>query len=114
MSLWLYNVQLTNDNSSYYVSIINPYNSINSDPATLNVQARPVTVPLSGYAKTVVADGAIGFWQLNEPTGSSTAVDTVGSFDGTYVAGNGSLLSMCRRASRIILTVLLVLLAARR
>jgi hypothetical protein len=88
--LWLYNVQLTNDSSSYYVSIINPYNSIDSDPATLNVQARPVTVPLSGYAKVVVGDGAVGFWQLNEPTGSSTAVDTVGSFDGTYVAGSGS------------------------
>jgi hypothetical protein len=82
--LWLYNVQSTDDSSSYYVSIANPSTGLDSDPATLNVQARPVTVPVSGYAKVVVADGPTGFWQLNEPTGSTTAVDTVGSFDGTY------------------------------
>jgi Concanavalin A-like lectin/glucanases superfamily len=88
--LWLYNVPLAADGSTYYVSITNPSTSIDSDPATLNVQARPVNVPISGYANVVVADGPIAFWQLNEPTGSGTAVDTVGSFDGTYLAGAGS------------------------
>src|SRR5665213_16058 len=88
--LWLYNVQLTNDGSSYYVSITNPSTGFNSDPATLNVQARPVTVPVNGYAKVVVADGPIAFWQLDETTDSSTAVDTVGSFDGAYYTGAGS------------------------
>ncbi len=88
--LWLSNVQLTNDGSSYYVSIINPYTTIDSAAATLNVQARPVSVPVSGYGKVVVADGPIAYWQLNEPAGSTTAIDTVGSFDGTYIPGAGS------------------------
>jgi hypothetical protein len=88
--LWLQNVQLASNGASYYVTVSNPYTSINSDPATLNVQARPVNVPINGYAKVVVADGPVAFWQLNEPNGSSTAVDTVGSFDGSYVPGTGS------------------------
>ncbi len=88
--LWLSNVQLTNDGASYYVSIINPYTSINSDPATLNVQARPVNETIDGYAKVVLGDGPVAFWQLSETSSASTAVDTVGSFDGTYVAGTGS------------------------
>ena len=88
--LWLSNVQLTNDGATYYVSVINPYTPIDSAPATLNVQARPVTNSINGYAKVVVADGPVAFWQLDEPTDSTTAVDTVGSFDGTYLPGAGS------------------------
>ncbi len=88
--LWLYNVQLTNDASSYYVVVSNPSTTVVSDPATLNVQSRPVTVPVTGYAKVVVADGPTAFWQLDEPAGSTNAVDTVGSFDGSYIAGSGS------------------------
>ena len=89
--LWLSNVQLTNDGSSYYVSVINPYTSIDSDPATLNVQARAVNVPITKYAKVVVADNPVAYWRLDEPDGSGTAVDAVGSFDGIYVAGAGSI-----------------------
>lgn len=87
--LWLYNVQLTDDGSTYYVSVTNPSTTIDSGPATLNVQARPINVATNGYAKIVVADGPIAFWQLNETSGD-TAVDTIGSFDGTYLAGAGS------------------------
>jgi hypothetical protein len=89
-TLWLSNVQLTNDGATYYVSVINPYTSIDSVSATLNVQARPVTVPITKYAKVVVADGPVAYWRLDEPDGSSTAVDAVGSFDGAYVTGAGS------------------------
>ena len=88
--LWLYNVQLTNDGASYYVSIINPYTNIDSAPATLNVQVRPVTVPISGYASVVVADKPSAYWRLDEPAGSATAVDAVGSFDGTYATNSGT------------------------
>jgi hypothetical protein len=88
--LWLSDVPLTNDGASYYVTISNPYTNLQSAPATLNVQARPVNVPITGYAKVVVADDPVAYWRLDETTGSSTAVDAVGSFDGTYVAGNGS------------------------
>jgi hypothetical protein len=89
-TLWLKNVQPGDDGSTYYASVINPYTSINSAPATLNVQARPVTVPLYGYAKVVVADGPVAYWQLDEPNGSTVAVDSVGSFDGSYAPGAGS------------------------
>ncbi|MGA9450634.1 MAG: LamG domain-containing protein, partial [Verrucomicrobiia bacterium] len=88
--LWLSNVQLTNDGSTYYVSVINPYTSQDSGPATLNVQARAVNVPITKYAKVVVADNPVAYWRLDEPDGSSTAVDAVGSFDGAYIAGAGS------------------------
>ena len=89
-TLWLSNVQLTNDGATYYVSVINPYTSIDSGSATLNVQARPVTNQITGYAKVVMADGPVAYWQLDETNGSNTAVDTAGSFDGTYIAGAGS------------------------
>ena len=88
--LWLYNVQLTNDSDSYFVAIGNPYTSIDSDPATLNVQARAVSVATNGYAQVVIADGPVAYWRLDEASGSSDAVDAVGSFDGTYTAGSGS------------------------
>ena len=88
--LWLSNVQLANNGATYYVSVINPYTSIDTLPATLNVQARPVTNPTNGYAKVVMADGPVAYWQLDEPNGSTTAVDAVGSFDGTYLPGTGS------------------------
>jgi hypothetical protein len=86
----LSNVQLANDGSSYYVSVMNPYTTNDSSPATLTVQARPVTKTPTGYAKVVVADGPVAYWQLDEPDGSTVAVDTVGSFDGTYIAGAGT------------------------
>ena len=88
--LWLSNVQLTNNGASYYVSVINPYTSLDSAPATLNVQARAVDVPITRYAKVVVADGPVAYWRLDETSGSTTATDAVGSFDGTYVPGAGS------------------------
>jgi hypothetical protein len=89
-TLWLNNVQLADDNTTYFVRVINPYTQIDSDPATLTVQARPVTVPVSGYAKIVMADDPVAFWRLDEPEGSGTAVDAAGSFDGTYTAGAGT------------------------
>jgi hypothetical protein len=89
-TLWLSNVQLTNDGATYYISVINPYTSIDSGSATLNVQARPVTNQITGYAKVVMADGPVAYWQMDETNGSTTAVDTAGSFDGTYIAGAGS------------------------
>ncbi len=87
--LWLSNVQLTNDGASYYVTISNPYTNMDSEPATLNVQARAVNVPMTRYANVVEADGPVAYWRLDETNGGGTAVDAVGSFDGTYNAGTG-------------------------
>lgn len=53
--------------------------------------ARSTVVPITGYAKVVTADDPVGYWRLDEPEGSTIAVDAVGSFDGTYdPAGAGA------------------------
>ncbi len=41
-----------------------------------------------GYAQTVLADGPIGYWRLDEPLGATVAKDSSGhGNDGTYVGG---------------------------
>jgi hypothetical protein len=90
-TLWLSNVQLADSEASYYARIANPWNVANTDPATLAVVDRAVTVPVTGYAKVVMADDPVAFWRLNEPDGSATAVDAAGSFDGSYLPGTGTL-----------------------
>jgi hypothetical protein len=90
-TLWLSNVQLTDDQTTYYARISNPWSSTNSETATLTVVSRAVTVPITGYAKVVMADDPVAFWRLNEPDGTPTAVDAAGSFDGTYAAGDGTI-----------------------
>ena len=88
-TLWLSNVQGADDQTTYYAYITNPWSNTNSDPATLTVVPRPVTVPITGYAKVVMADGPVGYWRLDEADGSAGAVDAAGTFDGTYDA-NGA------------------------
>jgi len=88
--LWLSDVQLTNSGANYSVDISNPYTSIDSQPATLTVQPRPVDVPVSPYGALVEADGAVAYWELDETNGSTNAIDAVGSFDGSYTAGSGA------------------------
>lgn len=85
-TLWLSNVPLSDDASTYYAQVSNPWASTNSEPATLSVVARSTVVPITGYAKVVMADGPAGFWRLDEPDGSTVAVDAAGSFDGRYDA----------------------------
>jgi Concanavalin A-like lectin/glucanases superfamily len=89
-TLWLTGLRMADDQSAYYVRVSNPSTATNSDPATLTVQTRTTTVPITGYAKVVMADGPVAYWRLNEPDGTSGAVDAAGSFDGTYNAGAGS------------------------
>jgi len=74
-------------NASFDVVVTNPFTSNNPPSATLNVQARPVTVPITKYAQIVVADSPVAYWRLDETNASGgTATDAVGSFDGTYTA----------------------------
>ena len=89
-TLWLTGVKMSDDQSAYYVHVSNPYTAADSAPATLSVQTRAVAVPITGYAKVLMADGPVAYWRLNESNGASTAVDAAGSFDGTYSAGAGS------------------------
>lgn len=83
-TLWLSNVQLSQSGNQYSVLVTGPGVSSTPAAATLNVTARPENVPLTGYGAIVAADHPVGYWELNEPNGSSTAIDAVGSFDGTY------------------------------
>ena len=86
--LWLTNVQASANGNGYYAEVSNPYIFQDSSTAILTVQARPVNVPITGYASVVVADGPVAYWRLDEPAGSTNAVDAVGSFDGVYSATN--------------------------
>jgi Concanavalin A-like lectin/glucanases superfamily len=83
-TLWLSDVQLAQNGNEYSVLVTGPGVSSSVPPATLSVEARPVNVPLTGYGALVAAAKPVAFWELNEPYGSSTAVDAVGSFNGTY------------------------------
>lgn len=86
-TLWLTNVQPAQDGNEYAVEVTGPVLTSNVPPATLSVQARTEIVPLTGYGAIVAADKPVAYWRLDEPTGSSTAVDAVGSFDGAYTLG---------------------------
>jgi hypothetical protein len=82
-TLWLPAIQLGDNNSSYSARVINPYTTTDSDPATLMVNARAALAPTNLYSKVVMLDGPVAYWRLDEASGP-TALDTVGSFDGTY------------------------------
>ncbi len=90
-TLWLSNVQMAENGYQYEVLVTGPVQSSTTSPAILTVQPRPVSVSLTGYAALVAADKPVALWQLNEPNpiNGSTAVDAVGSFNGTYVTNNG-------------------------
>jgi Concanavalin A-like lectin/glucanases superfamily len=90
-TLWLSNVQQSQSGYQYAVSVTGPAVSSNVPPATLTVQPRAVNVPLTGYGAVVAADKPVAYWRLDESDGSSTAVDAVGSFDGTYTANAGTI-----------------------
>lgn len=90
-SLWLTNVQLSQNNYQYSVNVKGPFTSSGVPAATLNVHARAVNVPLTGYGAVVAADKPVAYWRLDEPNSSATAIDAVGSFDGTYTANAGSI-----------------------
>jgi hypothetical protein len=91
-TLWLNNVQTANA-GSYHAHVTGPFGAADTADALLVVQPRSITVPLTGYAKIIAADDPVAYWRLNEPDGSFTAVDAVGSFDGTYSFRTGLILS---------------------
>ena len=83
-TLWLSGLKAADDQSMYFARVANSFTSTNGAPATLTVDARPVTVPITKYAQVVVADKPTAYWRFDETTGSTVATDAVGSFDGTY------------------------------
>jgi hypothetical protein len=88
-TLWLSNVQLSQNNNNYSVLVTNPFfNSTQS--ATLNVQTRTdPPVSLTGYGAIIAADNPVAYWRLDETSGT-LAEDAVGTFDGAYTPGGGT------------------------
>jgi hypothetical protein len=90
-TLWLNNVQLTNDGSTYYAQMTSPFGSpISSSPATLNVIARPATAALTGYDLIIAADDPVAYWRFDETDASWPALDAIGSFSGAYDTDSGA------------------------
>ena len=91
-TLWLSGLSAATDNgSTFHCKVSTPYGIGDSTDAALTVQPRSVNVPITKYAQVVVADDPVGYWRLNEPDGSGTATDAVGSFDATYTPGSGTI-----------------------
>ena len=86
-TLWVSNLKVADSGAAYFARVTNAFVVTNTDQATLTINARAVNVPLTGYGRIVVADKPTAYWRLDETTGSTTAVDAVGSFDGTYGGG---------------------------
>lgn len=89
-TLWLSNLKLTDDASTYYAHISNPYVSTNSETATLSVIARANPVQLTRYGKVIAADDPVAYWRLDQSSDGEIAVDAIGSFDGTFENASGT------------------------
>jgi hypothetical protein len=83
-TLWLSNVQTSDNGTLYYAHVTGPFGNADSGQASLSVIARTSVAPVTGYSKVVMADKPVAYWRLDETSGSSNALDTVGSFDGAY------------------------------
>ena len=83
-TLWLSGLKLAQSGNAYYAHVTNAFFALDSAQAILTVNPRTVTVPISLYAQVVVADHPVAYWRLDEPDGSTNAVDVVGSFTGAY------------------------------
>ncbi len=89
--LWVDKVTSADSGSTYYATFGNGFHTTNTEPATLTVISRPVSVDVSkGNAKIVMADDPVAYWRLDEASGSTTVIDAAGSFDGTYNDNNGA------------------------
>jgi len=82
-TLWLSNVQTPASGTLYYAQVSNPYGTAPSTQASLTVIARNSEAPTNAYSRVVMADNPVAFWRLDEKNGTN-ALDTAGSFDGTY------------------------------
>jgi Concanavalin A-like lectin/glucanases superfamily len=82
-TLWLSNIQSADSGTFYYAHVTNPYASADSGQASLTVIPRTSEAPTNTYSEVVMADHPVAFWRLDEKSGTN-ALDTAGSFDGTY------------------------------
>ena len=76
----LSNVQHANA-GTYTCFISNPNGSTNSPAAVLTVLD---TATSDGYANTILADGPMAYYRLDETSGATVAHDIVGNYNGIY------------------------------
>ena len=55
-TLWLSDVEMSDDGSSYHARVANPFGSTDSAAATLGVVFRPVLDPIPGYLSLILQD----------------------------------------------------------
>jgi hypothetical protein len=68
------------DAGTYSLTIKNAFGT-NTD-ATANLAV--ITAPTNAVTTAIISNSPVAYWQLNEPSGSATALDLAGSFNGTY------------------------------
>jgi len=82
-TLWLSNIQPSASGNHYYAQVTGPFGNQLSGQASLTVVARTSEAPTNAYSRVVMADNPVAYWRFDETSGT-TALDTAGSFDGTY------------------------------
>ena len=71
------------DQGQYAVTIVNQASLVDSDFVALTVMPRPT----EGYEGLVLAAQPLGYWKLDEASGSTAAYDYCGGFNGLYGGG---------------------------
>jgi hypothetical protein len=72
------------NNGSYYCQVSNPFGSINATAINLTV------VTPSPYQQTLLSFNPLGYWPLNETSGT-TAYDLANGYNGTYIGNDYNL-----------------------
>ena len=76
----------SDDAGAYFLTVSNADGTTN---VTVNLAVVPVPADTGAAETAVISRNPLAFWQLNEPAGSTTAFDLVGSFNGTYGLDSG-------------------------
>jgi hypothetical protein len=72
-------------NAGTYTLTVTNATGTNTATANLTVVADPTNAAVA----SVIANNPLAFWQLNDPVGSTIALDLAGTYNGTYGSGSG-------------------------
>jgi hypothetical protein len=78
----VYNASLPPGSYTIGCAVSNAYGA--GSPPVVTASLTVVPVPTDTYAATILKDGPVAFWRLDEPLNSTTAFDYVGGHDATY------------------------------
>ncbi len=80
-----YTATATLGSTAYSCTVTNGYNGISSTNAG-PIWFTGIALPTNAFSQTLLSDGPIAYWRLNEPAGSTNAYDFVGGYNGYYGA----------------------------